>query len=139
MLDGNIDFKGTARFEVRRRLGAGGMGVVYEAYDRERKAAVALKTLRALDEHSLYRFKNEFRALADLRHPNLVRLGELYCEADQWFFTMELIPGVPFLKYVWTRPPPGLATPEADTLRSKDFGRKGGRRFDEAKLRAALG
>jgi tRNA A-37 threonylcarbamoyl transferase component Bud32 len=141
VLAGELDFTGTARFEIRRRLGAGGMGVVYEAFDRERKTAVALKTLRALDEHSLYRFKNEFRALADLRHPNLVRLGELYCEADQWFFTMELIPGVPFLNYVWTRPPPGMASPEADTLRSKDFGRerRGGRRFDESKLRAALG
>ena len=40
-------FPGTARFEIRRQLGAGGTGVVYEAFDRERLAPVALKTLAA--------------------------------------------------------------------------------------------
>src|SRR5262249_605408 len=45
------------RFEIVRRLGAGGMGVVYEAIDRERGGRVALKTLRQLDAGLLYRFK----------------------------------------------------------------------------------
>src|ERR1051326_3834668 len=64
-----VSFEGTERFEIVRRLGAGGMGVVYEALDRERKTKVALKTLRALDGAALLRFKNEFRAMADLSHP----------------------------------------------------------------------
>ena len=42
------DFRGTHRFAVIRRLGAGGMGVVYEAHDRMRDEIVALKTLRRL-------------------------------------------------------------------------------------------
>ena len=84
MFEVGTEFKGTPRFEIRRRLGAGGMGVVYEAFDRERQTPVALKTLRALDQNSLYRFKNEFRSLADLRHPNLARLGELYRDQEAW-------------------------------------------------------
>ena len=67
------EFAGTARFQLLRRIGAGGMGVVYEALDRERKTRVALKTLRTLSADALLRFKNEFRALQDLQHPNLVR------------------------------------------------------------------
>ncbi len=94
------DFRGTARFAVRGRVGAGGMGVVYRAFDRERGTLVALKTLRHLDPKALYRFKSEFRALADLVHPNVVRLGELFGEDDDWFFTMELLDGCDFLTYV---------------------------------------
>src|SRR5215470_10403100 len=95
------EFRGTERFVLLRRLGSGGMGVVYEAMDRERQTRVALKALRAFDDHALYRFKNEFRALADVRHPNLVRLGELHREGEHWFFTMELVEGTSLLEYVW--------------------------------------
>ena len=95
-------FRGTRRFQVLRRLGEGGMGVVYEALDRERQARVALKTLRTLDGDALHRFKYEFRALQDLEHPNLVSLGELIEEGGVWFYSMELVPGVDFLR--WVRP-----------------------------------
>jgi serine/threonine protein kinase len=89
-----------ARFEIVRRLGEGGMGVVYEALDRERGARVALKKLRNFSAEALVRFKNEFRALQDLHHPNLVHLGELISEGDDWLFTMELVEGCDFLEYV---------------------------------------
>ena len=98
----------TERFDIRRRLGAGGMGIVYEALDKQRGAAVALKTLKRLDAAMLYRFKREFRFLADVVHPNLVQLYELFSAGDEWFFTMELIDGVSFLDHV--RPGDAVAT-----------------------------
>ena len=94
------EFAGTARFQVLARIGAGGMGVVYDVFDRERKARMALKTLRTLGGEQLMRFKNEFRALSDLHHANLVSLGELFEDAGLWFFTMELVDGHDLLSYV---------------------------------------
>jgi predicted ATPase len=90
----------SSRFQVLRTLGSGGMGVVYEAYDRQTDAVVAIKVLQRLNADSLFRFKQEFRALADLHHPNLLRFGELYCAQDQWFFTMERVHGRDFFDYV---------------------------------------
>jgi serine/threonine protein kinase len=89
-----------ARFRVVRELGSGAQGTVHEAIDVERDARVALKTLRKLGAGEIVRLKSEFRAVRDLRHPNLVRLGELVEEGGRWFFTMELVDGVDFLEHV---------------------------------------
>lgn len=93
-------FDAGARFEIRRTLGEGGMGVVFEAYDRERQALVALKTMHEVDARTLARFKREFRALHDLSHANIVALGELFEGPSAPFFTMELVRGVGFVEYV---------------------------------------
>lgn len=89
------------RFRVLRKVGAGGMGEVYEALDLERDEIVALKTLRRLDPGALLRLKNEFRRVAGLSHPNLVELRELVNEGPSWFFTMEYIDGTDFVS--WAR------------------------------------
>jgi tetratricopeptide (TPR) repeat protein len=108
------DFTGTARFEVLRRVGVGGCGVVYEVFDKERGARAALKTLVHLEPEALYRFKKEFRTLSDARHPNLVQLRELATEGDLWFLTMEFVDGVDFSAYV--RPSDEEIAPDPSTI-----------------------
>ena len=100
-------------YHLLEKIGAGGMGIVYGAYDQERDARVALKILPKVDGKTLYLFKREFRALADLFHPNLVTLYEFACESGYWFFTMELVDGCDFFTYV--RPEVPDLGMEADT------------------------
>ena len=112
MIEGTEGFPGFDRFELRGRLGAGGMGVVYQAYDRDREELVALKTIRGLEVSAFYRLKQEFRAIADLSHPNLVSHYELFASTEKCFFTMELIRGSDFLTSVCC----GRATGATETV-----------------------
>jgi serine/threonine protein kinase len=104
------------RFDVVRRIGAGGMGVVYEAWDKQQRARVALKTLPGLDPRALYLFKNEFRFLADVSHPNLAALYELFSDEGQWYFTMEYVEGVHLLEHVQPGSQPGSLGPDTLTV-----------------------
>jgi hypothetical protein len=81
------------RFEIKRHLGSGGMGDVYEAYDHQRRSVVALKQLQKVNATSLYRFKKEFRELTDISHPNRVSLYELISADDCWYISMEMVHG----------------------------------------------
>ena len=148
-------FRGTKRFQVLRRLGSGGAGVVYEVFDREQSTRVALKTLQALHANALLRFKTEFRALQELQHPNLVQLGELFDEDGWWFFTMEFVDGVDFLSWVRASsdpndhddgddsllttlkvPLPGASAPIPKDTAKPEVGARTS--FDEQRLRGAL-
>ncbi len=93
------------RFVITRFVGSGGMGVVYGARDNRHGTSIALKTLLSADSSAVYRLKQEFRSLADLVHPNLVGLHELFFdeELNQWFFTMEFVPGDPLLVWLGLR------------------------------------
>src|SRR4051812_33357233 len=76
------------RFTLMRLLGTGSNGDVYEVRDKNApEATVALKLLRHASPHALYRFKREFRGLAEVTHPNLVALHELSLDEHHTFFT----------------------------------------------------
>ncbi len=113
---GTGEFRGTDRFAVRRRVGSGGMGVVYEAYDLERDMRVAIKTILDVDASTIYRFKKEFRSLTDVAHPNLVKIHELVLSDDHCFYTMEFVNGVDFLQFVCPTDPLSPDDPLSDTL-----------------------
>lgn len=89
------------RFELRRELGSGVTGVVWQAWDRQRTSDVALKILHRFDAALMRRFKQEFRTLADVRHRNIVRIHELFELEERLFFSMELIDGVDVLSWIW--------------------------------------
>ncbi|HUH03927.1 MAG TPA: serine/threonine-protein kinase, partial [Kofleriaceae bacterium] len=88
------------RFEVVRLLGAGGMGVVFEAIDHQLRERVAIKLLQARGTGAFHATRAEFLTLHDLAHPNLVRLGELLQDGQRWLYSMELIHGQDFLATV---------------------------------------
>jgi len=131
----------STRFDIRRTLGAGGMGVVYEALDTQSQRLVALKTLHEVSPQGVYRLKQEFRALADIQHPGLVQLDELHCEDGRWFFTMELVVGQPFQDWVsdWapTAAEPTMELTGTSTLTGVVPGNApdGAAQFDEQRLR----
>ncbi|MBZ0232602.1 MAG: serine/threonine-protein kinase PknK, partial [Deltaproteobacteria bacterium] len=91
------------RFRLVRLVGEGGMGMVYEAFDKDQRAPVALKMMRKPTGDAILRLKTEFRSLVDVRHENLVRLGELFVDGKTCFFTMELVDGVELLEHVWNQ------------------------------------
>ena len=93
-------FADTDRFELRGRIGQGGMGVVFRVFDRELGREVALKTLLRPGPEQLYRVKREFRSRAGLSHPNLLDLHDLFAEGEQCFFTMELLAATDFMTWV---------------------------------------
>ncbi len=102
-------FTGTDRYQVEEPIGSGGMGVVYRAKDLVRGTVVALKTLEHVSPATILQLKEEFRAIAEFSHPNVVVCHELVRNGQDWFFTMDLVDGTPFVMHVWepstSRPP----------------------------------
>ncbi len=86
-----------SRYEIRDLLGAGGMGVVYRAYDRELEEPVAIKVLKReavqADSTILERFKQEIRLARHITHRNVVRTHDLGEVDGMYYITMEYVEG----------------------------------------------
>jgi len=112
------------RYTILGRLGRGAVGEVFEAEPPEPGApSVAIKAVRGMSPDALYRFKREFRALADVRHHNVIRLHELMLQGDRLFFSMELVRGKGFAEALCGPPRDGTRTvhdPARDYDRVRD-------------------
>ena len=87
------------KYEIRREIGRGAMGVVYEGFDPLIKRLVAIKTVRAdrlAGEESsavIARFRREAQAAGRLNHPNIVSIYDFGEENGIWYIAMEYIKG----------------------------------------------
>ena len=86
-----------SHYRILAQIGAGGMGVVYKAYDQQLEREVALKLLPQgllADEAARKRFRKEALALARLNHPNIATIFEFGNEDGLDFLVTEYIPGI---------------------------------------------
>src|SRR5262249_51033006 len=102
-------------YRLLRKLGEGGMGVVYEAEQQNPRRLVGLKIIRGgrlVDEYQVKLFKREAQALARLKHPGIAAIYEAGRADDgRHYFVMELVRGIPLLDYVKGRRLTGAQAP----------------------------
>ena len=96
-------------YRIERRIGSGGMGIVYLARDSHLDRPVAIKLLHPgtiSDDSARHRFHNEARALSKLNHPNIATIHDFDSQHDTDFLVMEYIPGKPLSERLATGPIP---------------------------------
>ena len=92
----SLEGRNLGKYRVLEPLGRGGMARVYRAYHPQLDRYVAIKVLRSdlvEEEEFLARFKREARAVAALRHPNIVQVFDFDVEGDVYYMVMELLEG----------------------------------------------
>ena len=91
-----LEGQSLGKYRVLEPLGRGGMARVYRAYHPQLDRYVAIKVLRSdlvEEEDFLARFKREARAVAALRHPNVVRVFDFDVQQGIYYMVMELLEG----------------------------------------------
>ncbi|HXE91524.1 MAG TPA: serine/threonine-protein kinase [Terriglobales bacterium] len=94
-------------YRIEAKLGAGGMGVVYKAFDTELDRPVAIKTLLATDSSdpgSLARFLREAKAASRLQHSSIVTIHHFGVEGDTRYIVMEFVEGKTLKKIISGKP-----------------------------------
>lgn len=91
------------RFEIGGQIGEGSFGRVFRAYDRARGRTVALKFLKYSTEEDRAEFRAEYRVLRGLESPYVVRAYDWLEDAGERAFSMELIEGKSFVRWVRER------------------------------------
>ncbi len=90
----NISENPIQRYKIISQIGSGGMGKVYKAFDNELQRTIAIKVILGMaNEQQAERFSREAKAMAQLRHPNIICLYEVGALQEQPYFSMELIEG----------------------------------------------
>ena len=97
------------KYRLDRVLGSGGMGIVWAAFDPDLERAVAIKVLRSGDSDATLRSRllREARAMARLKHPNVLTVYEVGTVGSRDYIAMELVDGDSLDVWLATRPPLG--------------------------------
>lgn len=103
------------RYVLVEEIGAGGMGVVWKAWDNQLSRWVAIKRLKVKDPKLISRFMREASLLAQLAHPNITAVFEIGVHEGQPFLVMELVNG--------GSPEPGAMTRKAAAAIVRDAAR----------------
>ncbi len=101
--------KTLSHYNLEEELGRGGMGRVYKAYDTTLNRMVVLKLLAPdllTDADSRKRFLREARLASALDHPNICTIYEIAEADNQYFITMQYVPGKTLKKVIGTKPLP---------------------------------
>src|SRR4051812_4789982 len=123
------------KYTLERVLGTGGMGIVWCARDPDLERSVAIKLLHAADAgpEQRQRLLREARAMARLKHPNVLTVYEVDSDGDRDYIAMELVDGANLDAWLASKPPAndvwnaviaagrGLAAAHAAGLVHRDF------------------
>ncbi|HET9580069.1 MAG TPA: serine/threonine-protein kinase, partial [Usitatibacter sp.] len=118
------------KYQIRRELGSGAMGVVYEAFDPSIERVVALKTIRrdqvekAEAAEMIERFRREAKAAGRLNHPNIVAIYDFGEDAGTLYIAMEFVSGRELKSHFEAQerfPVPEIARIMGQLLRALDY------------------